>query len=68
MSLGAPCSTAREIEAGGEKKKQRKRGEREEEEDVQIGLISPDGLLDKSGQMEIFTRRVRNQGPVLQMP
>lgn len=62
MSSGAPCSTAREIEAGREKKKRGK------EEDVQIGLISPDGLLDKSKQMEIFTRQVGNQGAVVQMP
>lgn len=54
MSSGALCSTAREIEAGGgTAKTERERGR---EEDVQIGLISPDGQLDKSSQMEIFTR------------
>lgn len=60
MSSGAPCSTAREIEEGGETE--------EREKDVQIGLNSPDGLLDKSRQMEIFTRRAGNQDPVVQMP
>lgn len=45
------------------KNRERERGR---EEDVQIGLISPDGLLDKSRQMEIFTRtglKSRPAGP-----
>lgn len=62
MSSGAPCSTARDIEAGGGTAKTE--SERGREEDVQIGLISPDGLLDKSRQMEILTRTGLKQRPL----
>lgn len=51
---------ARKIEAGRDKKKRKRERARERER-----LVSPDGLLDKGRQMEIFTRRVRNQGPVV---
>lgn len=52
----------------GQGDRSRRRGGEKREKDVQIGLVSPGVLLDKSRQMEIFSRRVGNQGLVVQMP
>lgn len=52
----------------GQGDRSRRRGGEKGEKDVQIGLVSPGVLLDKSRQMEVFSRWVENQGPVVEMP